>query len=347
MALSLRPSLASIAPNMAFLDVLASWWLKRQGFPAGDPLLVAEGIFIVPTRRAARGLSEAFLRASGGAALLLPRILPLGGVEEAPLALSGALDLPPAVPVAQRLAVLTRFILAMDGANGAPTELDRAWALAQELASLLDEAALAGVDLARALPNAVGADFAAHWNVTLRFLEVITHQWPVWLDAAGYCDVAERQIRLLEAQRAAWEQAPPGVPVIAAGSTGAIPAVAALLKLVAHLPQGLVVLPGLDLALDEASWDALDASHPQASLRALLVARNSPGAPRRSARRGGSMRGGWPCCRPPRWGFGSRRLNSTVASWSCWSRPINRRRRRRWRWCSARRWRNAGGARRW
>jgi len=34
----------------------------------------------------------------------------------------------------------------------------------------------------------------------------------------------------------------------------------------------MVVLPGLDLDLDEASWEALDDSHPQASLRRLLGA---------------------------------------------------------------------------
>ena len=157
----------------------------------------------------------------------------------------------------RRLAVLTRFILAMNGANGAPTQADRAWTLAVELASLLDEAARAEIDLAQALPHAVGEDFAAHWNVTLRFLEVVTKAWPAFLAEAGFSDIGGRQRALLDAQAQAWLRDPPAMPVIAAGTTGAIPAVARLLKAVAHLPQGLVVLPGLDLDLDAPSWEAL------------------------------------------------------------------------------------------
>ena len=58
---------------------------------------VARGLILLPTRRAARSLAEAFLRASGGRPLLLPRITALGALDEAPLTLAGALDLPPAV----------------------------------------------------------------------------------------------------------------------------------------------------------------------------------------------------------------------------------------------------------
>ncbi len=272
--LRLRPALATIAPNVAFLDALAAWWLARSAAgPAGDdPLLAANGLFLVPTRRAARSLAEAFLRVSAGRPLLAPRILALGGLDEAPLALAGALDIPPGVPPARRLAVLTRLILQMGGANGAPTEADRAWVLAVELANLLDEAARAEVNLAEALPGAVGEAFAAHWQVTLKFLAIVTLHWPAWLAEEGLADVAERQTRLLRAQEEAWRANPPQTPVIAAGTTGAIPAVGRLLRLVAHLPDGLVVLPGLDRTLDAASWDALEPSHPQASLRALLTA---------------------------------------------------------------------------
>ncbi len=43
-------------------------------------------------------------------------------------------------------------------------------------------------------------------------------------------------------------------PVIAAGSTGSMPATAKLLAAIAQLPHGAVVLPGLDTDLDEDSW---------------------------------------------------------------------------------------------
>lgn len=118
MSLSLRPSLATIGPDLPFLDTLAGWWLERAG---ADPMALADGIFLVPTRRAARGLAEAFLRASEGRPLLLPRVLALGALDEAPLSLDGSLAIPPAVPPARRLAMLSNFVLAMKGAHGAPT----------------------------------------------------------------------------------------------------------------------------------------------------------------------------------------------------------------------------------
>lgn len=262
-------NLATIPAEAPFLDTLAARWLAQA---KADQARAPNGVFLLPTRRAARGLAGAFLRAGGGRALMLPRITALGALDEVPLALAGALDLPPAVPTARRLAVLSRMILAMRGRYGAPTEAGQAWRLALELASLLDEAARAEVDLRERLPCAVGREFAAHWNVTLEFLAIVTEAWPAWLAEEGFSDVAARQVALLRAQAAAWGAAGPGEPVIAAGMTGAVPAVAALLAAVVNLPEGTVVLPGLDLSLDEESWTALDDTHPQAGMRKLLTA---------------------------------------------------------------------------
>ena len=69
---------------------------------------------------------------------------------------------------------------------------------------------------------------------------------------------AARQVALLDAQAAAWDAAPPVERVLAAGTTGGIPAVARLLRVVARLPNGAVVLPGLDTAMSEHAWAELD-----------------------------------------------------------------------------------------
>ena len=52
------------------------------GFPeAGDPLALSRATIYVPTQRAAAGLSQALLAASGRPTLILPRIAPLGAFE--------------------------------------------------------------------------------------------------------------------------------------------------------------------------------------------------------------------------------------------------------------------------
>jgi len=252
---------------MPFLDALAASWLARND----EPMTLSRGLILLPTRRAARSLAEAFLRAADGRPLLLPRITALGALDEAPLALAGALDLPPGVEPMQRLAALTRLILALHGADGAPRTADRAWMLAGELAALMDEAERAEIDLAARLPDAADPAYAAHWGRTLDFLHLVTAAWPAWLADNGLMNPAARQVALLNAQAAAWQAEPPVDPVVIAGTTAGIPAVARLLRVVVGLPNGQVVLPALDTEMDAGAWADLQPPHPQAGLRRLLA----------------------------------------------------------------------------
>ncbi|MCZ9336101.1 hypothetical protein, partial [Klebsiella pneumoniae] len=68
--------------------------------PGDAPERLSRVTILLPTRRSARALRTAFLRAAGGQALLLPRMRALAGLstEDADeLALPTLLDLPPAV----------------------------------------------------------------------------------------------------------------------------------------------------------------------------------------------------------------------------------------------------------
>ncbi len=262
-------NLFTLPPHVPFLDAVATEWLARAN---NDPQRVSSGLILLPTRRAARALAEAFLLVSGGRALLLPRISALGALDETPLALAGALDLPPAVEPMQRLAALSCLILKMGGKDGAPRTADRAWRLAVELAALMDEADRAEIDLATTLPDAADPAFAQHWAHTLAFLRIVTATWPDWLADNGLMNPAARHRALLDAQATAWERTVPAYPVLLAGVTGGIPAVARLARTVARLPTGAVLLPGLDLDLPADAWDALDELHCQAGLRGLLLA---------------------------------------------------------------------------
>ena len=256
--------LASIPPHVPFLDTLAARWCATVPDPA-------RGLILLPTRRAARALAEAFLRARDGRPMLLPRIAAIGALDEAPLALAGALDLPPAVEPAERLAVLARMVMALPEEQGGAAGADRAWRLATALAELMDEAEWAGIDLASALDGAADAAHAEHWQITLRFLGIATRAWPAWLAERQLLNPVARQVALLQAQALAWQDQPPADPVWVAGIAGALPAVATLLRVVARLPSGLLVLPGLDEAMADPHWDDIDTPHPQAALRALLA----------------------------------------------------------------------------
>ncbi len=63
--------------------------------------------------------------------------------------------------------------------------------------------------------------------------------------------------RLILAQAKRLQEAPPSAPVIVAGVMSSVPAVTELLRAVAGLPNGALVLPGLDQTLDKESWEAI------------------------------------------------------------------------------------------
>ncbi|KAA5607123.1 double-strand break repair protein AddB [Roseospira marina] len=269
-----RPSLYTIAPTRPFVDVLAAGLLAAYGT---DPLRLADVTVLLPTRRAGRLLREAFLRQGGGRALLLPRMMPLGDVDEDDLSLSdgaapgeGVEDLPPAIPGLRRQLLLAQLIQARplrpDGTRPTPEIAAR---LARDLAGLMDRVQTERLSFDR-LTELVPDRYAEHWRTTVEFLSIVTDVWPSLLEAEGMMDPADRRDRLMTAQAEAWRHSPPDSPVIAAGSTGSIPATADLMAVVAGLPQGAVVLPGLDRTMDADSWAALDWTHPQFGLRRLL-----------------------------------------------------------------------------
>ncbi len=272
----------SIAPEAPFLDALAAGLHARWG---GAPAALSEALVFLPTRRACRGLRDAFLRISDGRPLLLPRMLPLGDLDADDLVLAGDEpgpgpglidDLPPAIAPLRRQLLLARLILAWSrGAFGAGVRVrpreDQAARLAAELARFLDQVETEGLDF-DGLADLVAGEHAAHWQTTLAFLRILTDQWPQVQAGQGVIGPGERRRRLLEAQVQAWTAAPPAGPVVVAGSTGSVPAVAELIAAVARLPAGEVVLPGLDRTADAATWAAIgeDPGHPQYGLARLL-----------------------------------------------------------------------------
>jgi ATP-dependent helicase/nuclease subunit B len=162
------------------------------------------------------------------------------------------------------------LILAMKGEGGAPQKPHAAWMLAAELASLLDEADYAEVDMAEALPKLVEGELAAHWQKTLLFLRIVTHAWPAYLRENGLTNPAGRLRALIRAQAKVWQDRPPNHRVWMVAAEGN-PAIAGMAKVVAGLPAGLLLLPGYDPLLDEAAWEALEDTHAQAGIARLLA----------------------------------------------------------------------------
>ena len=259
--ISKRPSVYTIPLHRAFADAFAAGLLARFG---SGPAALATGIVLVPNNRAARAITDAFVRRSAGG-LLLPRIVPVGD-PELDERLGGALEpmgegapLPPAVAPLERLFLLSGLVEREMPETGPAEALRLAEALARTLDQLLVEEIapdrLRG--FAAELP-----EMSLHWQASLDRLAVILDHWPRLLAERGRIDLAERRNRLLSAAAARWRADPPPGFVASAGVTTAAPAVARLLRTVSRLPDGMVVLPGLDLAMPDDEWEALGPHQP-------------------------------------------------------------------------------------
>jgi ATP-dependent helicase/nuclease subunit B len=263
-----------------------------------NPDRLAQATLYLPTRRAGRMAREIFLDVLGTNAVILPRIVALGDIDEDELEFAQAaagtelasLDTPPALDGVRRRLLLAQLIdawakqLKPADAGQAPLVIGGPAAtlsLADDLARLMDDMATRGVDW-KALDGLVPDALDQYWQLTLRFLNIARDAWPGILAAHGRIEPAARRDKLIEAEAARLVQHHEG-PVIAAGSTGSMPATARFLEVIAGLPQGAVVLPGLDTDLDDEAWQliggttdaqgklsAATSNHPQFAMHALL-----------------------------------------------------------------------------
>ncbi len=271
------PRVRTIPPGAPFLALLAQHLQSERAGP--DPFALADALVLTPNRRAARALGEAL--AAGAPAMLLPSIRPLGDLSEEedfsrlePIGPeAAALDLPPAIDPLRRRLELAALLRARGEAEGGAADPAHALAAADALCALLDSApAGAAVRWERLSDLVREQDLAEHWRGSARFLQIIAAYWPQRLAAEGLSDPAARRAALLYKLADRWEQRPPAHPVIIAGSTGSLAPVRRLMQVVAGAPRGVVVLPGLDVDLDEAAWARLGEQHPQAALKETLEA---------------------------------------------------------------------------
>jgi len=228
---------------------------------ATSPLDLAQTLILVPNHRAILSLKNIFLKRVPEESLLLPKIVSLNDLgDHNPLGIMPIDNLPKKVDSCKRLGVLSQLILKFPGYKSTPQALKAA----QLLGTILDEIQRWGLDVEK-METVVSTDYAEHWQLSLEFLKIVTHQWPSILQEEGVIDGQTRTHQALETVSAYWTQHRPAHRVVIAGSIGATPGIATLMKTVLTLPQGQVFLYGLD-----SSDLSYSLPHPQHALQKLL-----------------------------------------------------------------------------
>ena len=287
------PQVYSIAAHRGFADALVAGLVPRY---AEEPFGLARLTLLLPSARAARTMSEAFVRhagETGSKGLLMPRMVLVGDLDLdeslGPLfdSLGAGAAIPPAADPTRRwlrLAALIRDVRGEKAPKGAAL-LRLAREAGQVMDRLLVEEIAPDDLLSDPVIDLVG-DLSDHWRDNLHLFATVQRLWLAELQQRGERDAAARRNMLFREAARRMRENPPQTPFVAAGVTSAAPALARLLRTVAELPQGAVILPDLDLSMGDEVWDELgnagsksgetpftggDAlTHPQYHLKLLL-----------------------------------------------------------------------------
>ena len=219
----------------------------------------------VNTQRMHRRLAELFLQ---GPARLMPKFHLVTDLAHDPL----LTDLPMPVPTLKRrleIAQLVRkLIQRVEGLAPASAVFD----LANSLADLMDEMQGEGIapDVIEGLDI---SDFSGHWERALQFITIVQR----YFEGGEAPDKEARQRASVLALTQRWQESPPDHPILVAGSTGSRGTTFHLMKAVAGLPQGAVILPGFDFDMPRRVWAQLSdpktsEDHPQFRFSRLLGA---------------------------------------------------------------------------
>src|SRR6266436_8713412 len=202
-----------------------------------SPARLADATLYLPTRRAMRLAREVFLDELSTDAAILPRIVALGDIDEDELSFADEadifgtaepLDIPPRLSELNRRLTLAKLVAAWaKGPVLAPLVVGgpaSTLALAGDLARLMDDMVTRGVGW-EALDGLVPDQLDRYWQHSLDFLRIAHKAWSDHLKEIGRIEPAARRDLLIEAEARRLTTHHDG-PVIAAGSTGSMPATA-------------------------------------------------------------------------------------------------------------------------
>jgi ATP-dependent helicase/nuclease subunit B len=254
-----------------------------------EPLALSGTTILLPNNRAIKAMTEAFVR-KAGPGLLLPRMVAIGDLaldEAMGPVLDPLTDEKPiwqAITPSARIAMLAKLVIAHRPKDQF-VSVAEAIRLARKLSEMVDELEIEQVGFEQIADLKIEIDLAEHWQSCFRQVEAILPAYRAQMAQSMLLGPAERRNILLERLELRLRHVPPDFHIYAVGITTAAKAVANLLRRVARLEHGRVILPGVDLDMSQKDWDALlpgdseeaDAKlrrnievHPQFHLRLLL-----------------------------------------------------------------------------
>ncbi len=253
-----EPRVFTLSIGCNFAQAFVDGLLAR--FEDQPPDALARVEVFVNTRRMERRIHALLLQQG---ALLLPRLRLITDIASLP---DLPVNLPAPVSSLRRRLRLVQLVKALLEQEPDLAPQSAVFDLAGSLTELLDEMQGEGVAFELLEEIKVG-ELSGHWERSLGFLRILASHW----DPSAAVDPQDRQRASALALAEQWKTSPPNHPIIVAGSTGSRGASAVFMRAVAALPQGAVILPGVDLEMPAQAWhdfgdQRVSMDHPQSGL---------------------------------------------------------------------------------
>lgn len=258
---------STIPAHQPFLQTLLNHIISGYG---DDQNALAQLWVLLPNRRSCLAL-RALFQAHGGA---IPQLFALGDLDRSAMAAQSFSDAPPAsrpISNSQRLMLASYELWQSRESIGMDMSIDQAARMAQEAFTFLDE--LEREQIPYSMLNVIEAErFASHWQQSLRGVHHLARWWSRYCNTHAVVSLSQHQHEWLNYVSDGWQAAPPSHGVMVAGSMGTQAATKRLLKVVASLPRGEVIIAGLDTMCDEQVWQQIEPTHPQCGAKRVLEA---------------------------------------------------------------------------
>lgn len=209
------------------VDVLAQKLVEQH---KSDPMQLARTWVILPTKRACLEFKKAFILLAGQKNLLLPKLMPLYDLD------LPVLDLPPEISPLEKTLLLAKLCLHKPNISN----YTQAVKMAISLGELLNFSYQFDLDLAHLKEKIVSDRFAAHWEETIQFLDILYTYWPQILAEHKKIDPMARSISLIKALTKQLQE-DITTPVVVAGITADFPALQELFKVLEKRNNTLIL----------------------------------------------------------------------------------------------------------
>lgn len=261
----------NIPAGLPFSDCLAKGIIQNY-----SPEEIAVMSVYCPSKRGIRALHDSFLKYTHNNVMMLPSLKALGEDEEelhfdyvSENKINNPILKKRVIHSGIRQLALTKIILEHIRTQKKDISYSEAFALSSKLIDLLNSLQSERIDLKKLKDIDVG-HHAKAWQDNVFLLNMITDLWPVFLEHNHLCDPVPYRNAVLETLTSNITSTPPDHPIIIAGSTGSMPASADFMSAVGKIKNGAVVLPGIDLSLEQKDIDVLSEDHPQYGLYHLI-----------------------------------------------------------------------------